>query len=102
MNVELEIKVDTKAEARIVLVNFKKVTLDSSGTGTASVELNADNVLQWGLVGDSGTPYTITLNPQQGKLKIGGQHPIVLQIPIGVQQAAGNRRFRVIPKEEKP
>ncbi len=96
LDIDVDIEVDTKAQAKIVFVNFKAVPLSSTGKGTARVKANADNVLQWGIVGDPETAYTITLKPRQGQLKIGGQHPIKLQIPKDFQQAAGNRRFRVV------
>jgi hypothetical protein len=96
MAVDLAVLVETKATARTVSVNFKDVPLNAAGQGTTSVEDGAQNILQWGIVGDPGTEYKITLQPAQGKLEIGGQHPIDLSIPKGFLQAAGNRRFRVL------
>jgi hypothetical protein len=96
MKVDVDVTVDTKATAKFIMVNFKNVVLNGQGVGTVSVDANADNILQWGFVGAPGTAYTITINPNQGTLKIGGQHPIVLQIPQGFQQAAGHRRFRIV------
>ena len=96
MKVKLGVSVDTNADAKMVLVNFKDVRL-VAGKGVTEVELNEDCVLQWGIVGAPETKYKITLKPEQGTLKIQSQHPIDLQIPKGKTRAAGTRGFRVIP-----
>jgi hypothetical protein len=97
VKVKLGVSVDTTAEAKMILINFENVPLSSTGKGTADVEFGEDCVLQWGIVGNPGTKYKITLKPQQGKLDIQSQHPIELQIPQGKTRTAGTRNFRVIP-----
>jgi hypothetical protein len=95
MKTDLDVAVDTKADASFIFVNFKEVPL-VAGKGRTQVEVGQGDVLQWGIVGTPGTEYKITLKPSTGKLQIGGEHPIDLKIPQGFTRAAGIRRFSVV------
>ena len=93
---DLEVAVDTEADARFIFVNFQEVQLDGGGKGKTQVEFGKGDILQWGVVGKPGTAYKITLKPSSGQLEIGGEHPIDLKIPEGFLRAAGDRRFSVV------
>jgi hypothetical protein len=96
LKVQVQVTVETKADARQAFINFQEVPLDANGKGSAPVEMGEGNVLQWGIVGTPGTSYKITLAPAQGKLQIDGKHPIELEIADGHTRAGGTRRFSVV------
>lgn len=95
MKVNVEVAVETNADARSISVNFEDVPLDGDGKGNTQVDLGVENDLQWQVIGAPETTYKITLTPEQGQLNIEGDHPIDLEIAAGFDRAGGNRTFSI-------
>ena len=97
----VNVAVETKADMMLV-INSKEVPLSANGKGAADVPLDEVSLMGWIVVGDPGTPYTITLTPASTKLGIkakSGTNPVKSRISTQLFRGSGFMHFMVEPKE---
>lgn len=78
-------------------VDDSQVSLED-GKATTQVEPDDEIMLQWGCIGDPGTPYEITVSTEEGASvqMITGKNPYKSSIPRSRFTAGGLVRFKIV------